>query len=126
MNFLAPPGAVVALVGPSGGGKSSVISLIQHLYEESSGSVTIDGNDVYKLSSDWLTRNVTVVSQEPTLYARSIRRNIIFGLEGGDNEPTLEEIQNAAKLANAHTFIEGLPLGYDTDVGERGVQLSGG
>ena len=126
MNFVANPGDVVALVGPSGGGKSSVVSLIQHLYEATDGRICIDGMDVHELAPGYLTRNITVVSQEPTLYARSVARNIMFGLEGGDFEPTLEEIKDAARLANAHSFIEGLPEGYDTEVGERGVQLSGG
>lgn len=126
MNFVAPPGAVVALVGPSGGGKSSVISLIQHLYEATDGRIMIDGEEVHMLAPDFLSRNVTVVSQEPTLYARSVARNIMFGLEGEENEPTLADIKRAASLANAHDFIENLPEGYDTEVGERGVQLSGG
>ena len=126
MNFFAPPGKVVALVGASGGGKSSVISLLQHLYEQQSGTVTIDGHAVFELSPAWLTKHVTVVSQEPTLYARSIARNIMFGLEGTPDEPTLEDIKAAAVLANADSFICGLPDGYETDVGERGVQLSGG
>lgn len=126
MTLRVPPGAICALVGPSGGGKSSVISLVQHLYEPSAGKVQIDGNDVHQLSQEWLYRHVSVVSQEPTLFARSIRENIIFGLEGCEDEPTMEEIKDAAQLANASTFIEGLPEGYDTDVGERGVQLSGG
>ena len=126
MNFVAAPGAVVALVGPSGGGKSSVISLIQHLYEATDGRIMIDGEEVHMLAPDFLSRNVTVVSQEPTLYARSVARNIMFGLEGEENEPNLAEIKRAASLANAHDFIENLPEGYDTEVGERGVQLSGG
>ncbi|GMH97907.1 hypothetical protein TrVE_jg8340 [Triparma verrucosa] len=126
MDFVAPPGAVVALVGPSGGGKSSVISLIQHLYEATNGTIKIDGSEVHMLAPDYLSKNVTVVSQEPTLYARSVARNIMFGLEGEDDEPTLEDIKNAARLANAHDFISNLPEGYDTEVGERGVQLSGG
>ena len=116
----------MALVGPSGGGKSSVISLIQHLYDAQSGRITIDGRDVHELSPAWLSRNVACVSQEPTLYARSVRRNIMYGLEGTDFEPTEEDIKDAAVKANAHGFIAGLPDGYETDVGERGVQLSGG
>lgn len=126
MNLVAKPGQVVALVGASGGGKSSVMSLIQHLYEPSAGEVLIDGHPVHDLSPQWLSRNISVVSQEPTLFARSIRRNIMYGLEGTEFEPTDEEIREAARLANAASFIEGLPLGYDQEVGERGVQLSGG
>ena len=126
MNLYVPSGAVAALVGPSGGGKSSIISLIQNLYEPRSGDIFIDGIKIRDLSPDWLSKNVAVVSQEPTLFARSIKRNIIYGLEGTYDEPTMEEIKEAARLANAHSFIENLPMKYETDVGERGVQLSGG
>lgn len=126
LSLSIPKGSVVALVGPSGSGKSSVMSLVQHLYEPSSGRIMIDGNDVHELSPEWLSRHVSVVSQEPTLFARSIAKNIMYGLEGTGQEPTLEDIKEAARLANAHSFIEKLPFGYDTDVGERGVQLSGG
>ena len=126
MSLFVPSGHVAALVGPSGGGKSSVISLIQNLYGSSGGDIYIDGIKIHDLSPDWLSANVAVVSQEPTLFARSIRRNIIYGLEGTDREPSNEEIEEAARLANASAFIETLPQGYDTDVGERGVQLSGG
>ncbi len=108
------------------GGKSSVISLIQNLYEQSAGTVTIDGCDVRELSHEWLSRNVAIVSQEPLLFARSIRQNIIYGLEGTFYEPSLESVKNAARLANASQFIDELPDGYETQVGERGVQLSGG
>ena len=118
LTLEAPPGKVVALVGASGGGKSSIISLIQHLYEPSSGDVKIDGHRVQDLSYDFLSRSISIVSQEPTLFARSIHRNIIYGLEGTPYEPTAEEVEGAAKLANAHTFIsEHLPQGYETDVG---------
>jgi len=126
MNLIAPPGHVVALVGPSGGGKSSIISLIQHLYEPSSGCVMIDGTDVHNINKSWLSRCVSVVSQEPTLFGRSISKNIIYGLEGSLYEPSDEEIKRAAYFANASGFIEALPQGYNTEVGERGVQLSGG
>ncbi len=126
MNLYVPSGAVAALVGPSGGGKSSIVSLIQNLYEPRSGDIFIDGIKIRDLSPDWLSKNVAVVSQEPTLFARSIKRNIIFGLEGTENEPTMQEIKEAARLANAASFIESLPMKYETDVGERGVQLSGG
>jgi len=126
MSLVAPPGCVVALVGPSGGGKSSIISLIQHLYEPSKGRIMMDGNDVHELNPKWLSRHVSVVSQEPTLFGKSIKRNIIYGLEGTEFEPSDEDVHRAAELANASAFIEALPQGYDTDVGERGVQLSGG
>lgn len=109
-----------------GGGKSSIVSLVQNLYEVSGGSVCIDGINVSDLSPDWLSSHICVVSQEPTLFARSIYRNIIYGLEGTNKEPSLEDVKAAARLANASDFIEALPLKYETEVGERGVQLSGG
>ena len=126
LSLRVPAGKIAALVGQSGGGKSSVISLVQHLYEQSKGSVTIDGHEVHALSPRWLSRNISIVSQEPTLFGRSIRRNIMYGLEGTDMEPTQEEIERVAKLANADGFIEKMPQKYETEVGERGVQLSGG
>ena len=126
MNLDIAPGSIVALVGASGGGKSSIVKLIQHLYEPIDGEVCIDGVPVKELSADWLCRNVAVVSQEPVLFARSVRRNIIYGLEGTEEEPGMEVIEEAARLANAADFINGLPKGYETEVGERGLQLSGG
>jgi len=126
LSLKIEPGSVVALVGESGGGKSTVVSLIQHLYEQSAGRVMLDGIDVHELAPAWLSKNVSVVSQQPTLFGRSIRKNIMYGLEGTSGEPTQEEIEEAARLANAHEFICSLPQKYDTEVGERGVQLSGG
>lgn len=120
------PGSVVALVGQSGGGKSSVMSLIQHLYEPSAGRILLDGHDVHELCPEWLSRNISIVSQEPTLFARSIKKNIMYGLDGTPFEPSDDEIIEAAKLANAHNFIMDMPQKYDTEAGERGVQLSGG
>ncbi len=126
LSLTVPPGKIAALVGQSGGGKSSVISLVQHLYEQSSGKVMIDGIEVHELSPRWLSQHISIVSQEPILFGRSIKRNIMYGLEGTDLEPSDEEIERVAKLANAHSFIETMPRKYDTEVGERGVQLSGG
>lgn len=126
LSLKIEPGTVTALVGQSGGGKSSVMSLIQHLYEPTSGRVIVDGYDVHELCPEWLSRHISIVSQEPTLFARSIKKNIMYGLEGTPFEPSDEEIEEASKLANAHDFIMGMPLKYDTEVGERGVQLSGG
>ena len=91
-------------------GKSSVISLIQHQYEQSSGRVLFDGIDVHELSPAWLSRHVSIVSQEPTLFARSIKKNIMYGLEGTDSEPSQEQIEEAARLANADSFIQKMPL----------------
>lgn len=126
MSLSVPPGSIVALVGPSGGGKSSVISLVQNLYEHSSGKVMLDDVEVHEYSPRWLSHHISVVQQEPTLFARSIKRNIMFGLEGTDREPSQEEIERVAKLSNCHDFIRKMPLQYETEVGERGVQLSGG
>jgi len=109
LSLKIPESSVVALVGQSGGGKSSVMSLIQHLYEQSSGKVLFDGVDVHELCPEWMSRNISSVSQEPTLFARSIKKNIMYGLEGTDAEPTDEEIIEAAKLANADDFIQRMP-----------------
>lgn len=117
------PGKIVALVGHSGSGKSTIVSLIERFYEVDSGSVTLDGADIRKLDPVWLRRQIGFVSQEPVLFASSIRDNIIFGAPGSFSE---EEIIGAAKMANAHEFIIGFEKGYDTLVGERGVRLSGG
>ena len=81
MSFQAKPGQVVALVGPSGGGKSSCIALLERYYEPEAGGVLLDGRPVRCYDHDWYHRHVSIVSQEPVLYARSIRRNIVFGLE---------------------------------------------
>ena len=99
---------------------------IQRLYEPTTGTVCIDQIPVQDLSADWICRNVSVVSQEPLLFARSVKRNIIYGLEGTDEEPSQEDIEEAAKLANAAAFIESLPEQYDSEIGERGITLSGG
>ncbi|VEU38856.1 unnamed protein product [Pseudo-nitzschia multistriata] len=126
MSLTVPPGSIVALVGPSGGGKSSIISLVQNLYSQSSGKVMLDNIDVHEYSPRWLSHHISIVQQEPTLFARSIRRNIMYGLEGTDREPTQEEIERVAMLSNCDDFIRKMPMQYETEVGERGVQLSGG
>ncbi|KAL6776308.1 hypothetical protein ACKKBG_A20615 [Auxenochlorella protothecoides x Auxenochlorella symbiontica] len=131
LSLSVEPGEVVALVGPSGGGKSSVVKLVERLYLPSAGAVTLDGLDVGAYDAKWLKRRVALVSQEPVLYARSVARNIAYGLEPEDDVPqeevpTLADIHAAARLANAHDFILALPDGYDTECGDRGVQLSGG
>lgn len=109
LSMSIAPGSIVALVGESGGGKSSIVSLIQHLYEQSAGRVMIDGIDVHEIAPAWLSKHVSIVSQQPTLFGRSIKRNIMYGLEGTENEPTQEEIEAAARLANADSFIQKMP-----------------
>ncbi|KAL6634185.1 hypothetical protein ACP70R_026856 [Stipagrostis hirtigluma subsp. patula] len=121
-SLRVPAGSTVALVGASGSGKSTVIALLQRFYDPSAGEVTLDGVNIRRLRLKWLRAQMGLVSQEPALFATSIRENILFGKE----DATLEEIIAAAKAANAHDFISQLPQGYDTQVGERGVQLSGG
>jgi subfamily B ATP-binding cassette protein MsbA len=116
------PGEVVALAGPSGAGKSTVANLVARLYEVTAGRVLIDGLDVRQIQQTSLKRFMGIVPQETVLFGASIRENIGFGREGA----TGEEIIAAARAANAHDFILGLPQGYDTPVGERGVLLSGG
>ncbi|CAI8010328.1 ATP-dependent translocase ABCB1 [Geodia barretti] len=116
-------GQTVALVGASGSGKSTVVSLIERFYNPRAGKVLVSGRDVRSLNLKWLRSNIGVVSQEPVLFDTTIAENIAYGRENG---ASIEEIQAAAKSANAHDFIMELPNGYDTLAGERGVQLSGG
>ncbi|XP_022639726.1 ABC transporter B family member 4 isoform X4 [Vigna radiata var. radiata] len=116
-------GETVALVGESGSGKSTVISLLQRFYDPDSGQITLDGTEIQKLKLKWFRQQMGLVSQEPVLFNDTIRANIAYG-KGGD--ATEAEIIAAAELANAHKFISSLQQGYDTLVGERGIQLSGG
>jgi len=122
VNLVVQPGQVVALVGPSGGGKSTIISLIERYYDPSSGAITFDGVDIKTLDPSWIHSRIGLVSQEPVLFACSIKENITFGVKGA----TMEQIVEAATRANAHQFISEFPEGYDALVGERGVRLSGG
>eukprot|EP00850_Spirogloea_muscicola_P001069 SM000004S14939 [mRNA] locus=s4:296552:303781:- [translate_table: standard] len=115
-------GQTMALVGESGSGKSTVIALLERFYDPLSGSITIDGVDTRTLQLKWLRQQMGLVSQEPVLFDATIRDNIAYG-KGGATE---EELVQAAKAANAHRFILDLPSGYETRVGERGIQLSGG
>ncbi|KAH7536918.1 hypothetical protein FEM48_Zijuj03G0037300 [Ziziphus jujuba var. spinosa] len=116
-------GKTVALVGESGTGKSTVISLLQRFYEPNSGHITLDGIEIQKLKLKWFRQQMGLVSQEPVLFNDTIRANIAYGNEGDAKEA---EILAAAELANAHYFISSLEQGYNTIVGERGIQLSGG
>nr|QVT92340.1 ABC transporter [Salvia miltiorrhiza] len=117
-----PAGKTIALVGSSGSGKSTVVSLIERFYDPSSGQVLLDGHDITTLKLRWLRQQIGLVSQEPALFATNIKENILLGR----GDASLVEIEEAARVANAHSFIAKLPDGYDTQVGERGVQLSGG
>jgi ABC transporter fused permease/ATP-binding protein len=117
------PGEVVALVGPSGAGKSTVAALLSRFYDPDQGELSLDGRPYTALDPDWLRERVVgVVSQEPILFATTIEENIRYGRA----EATAEEVQAAARAANAHEFVSAFPDGYQTLVGERGVRLSGG
>ncbi|KAG9449099.1 hypothetical protein H6P81_009064 [Aristolochia fimbriata] len=121
-NLVVPAGLTVALVGSSGCGKSTAISLVQRFYDADEGAVKIDGVDVKKLQLKWIRGKMGLVSQDHALFGTSIRENITFGKP----EATMEEVIAAAMAANAHNFIRQLPDGYETKVGERGAFLSGG
>jgi ABC transporter fused permease/ATP-binding protein len=116
------PGTITALVGPSGAGKSTVASLLLRLYDPDAGVIRLDGRDLRGLDAGWLRRHIGTVAQEPVLFSTSIAENIRYGRP----EATGDEVEAAARAANAHDFISGLPDGYETEVGERGVRLSGG
>ena len=122
VSFEIPAGKSIALVGPSGSGKTTICSLLPRFYDVTDGRVTIDGNDVRKLTLESLRSQIGLVSQDVYLFGGSIKDNIAYGKP----EATMEEIVDAAKKANIHDFIMELPDKYDTFVGERGTRLSGG
>ena len=122
MSFVAEPGKMTALVGPSGGGKSTVLALLLRMYEVSEGQIVIDGQNTAEISRHSLRSQTAYVGQDVYLFRGTIRDNIAFGKPGA----TEDEIVAAAKASCAHDFILGFPLGYDTPVGEHGAQLSGG
>lgn len=122
INITINKGETVALVGPSGGGKSTLVDLIPRFMDPTSGSVSIDGLDVKDLKQDSLRRIIGVVNQESILFNDSIYNNIAFA----NSEATEEQVIQAAKIANAHNFIMGTELGYQTNIGDRGSKLSGG
>jgi ATP-binding cassette, subfamily B, bacterial MsbA len=122
MSFVAEPGKVTALVGPSGGGKSTVLSLLLRFYDITGGTITIDGQDIAAVARRSLRRQIGYVGQNVHLFRGTIRDNIAYGKLGA----TDAEIMAAANAANAHDFIKSFPLAYDTPVGEHGLQLSGG
>ncbi|HVK41286.1 MAG TPA: ABC transporter ATP-binding protein [Phenylobacterium sp.] len=121
-TLVVAPGERVALVGPTGSGKSTFVKLIQRLYDLQGGRILIDGQDISKVSQASLRQAIAVVPQDPALFHRSIAENIAYARPGA----TPDEVILAAKRARAHDFIARLPNGYDTPVGERGVKLSGG
>ncbi|XP_045549542.1 antigen peptide transporter 2a isoform X3 [Salmo salar] len=116
------PGQLTALVGPSGGGKSTCVSLLERFYQPQQGEILLDGQPLHSYQHHYLHRKVAMVGQEPVLFSGSIKDNIAYGLA----DCSLERVQEAARRANAHSFISQLEKGYDTDVGERGGQMSGG
>ncbi|KAL5705493.1 ABC-type xenobiotic transporter [Ranunculus cassubicifolius] len=122
LNLFMPSGTTSALVGQSGSGKSTVISLIERFYDPQAGTVLIDGINIKEFQLRWIRSKIGLVSQEPVLFASSIKDNISYGKDGA----TVEEITAATELANAAKFIDKLPQGLDTLVGEHGAQLSGG
>jgi ATP-binding cassette subfamily B protein len=122
IDFCAEPGQTIALIGPTGSGKSTVVSLISRFYDPTAGRVTIDGVDVRDATLYSLRSNIGVVLQNPFLFSATIRENIAYGVP----EAPMEEVQAAARAANAEDFIARFPNGYETRVGERGVTLSGG
>ncbi len=122
IDLKVPPRTVVALVGPTGVGKTTLVSLIPRFYDICSGSITLDGHDIRDLTLKSLRRQLSIVLQDVFLFHGTVRENILFGSPGADDE----EIVQAAVVANAHGFIARLPDRYETVIGERGVRLSGG
>ncbi len=131
VSLKVPAGKTTALVGASGSGKSTIVGLVERFYNPVGGHVYLDGHDVSTLNLQWLRQQISLVSQEPTLFSTTIYENIRHGLIGTKWENAAaatqkELITNAAKMANAHDFVTSLPEGYETNVGDRGFLLSGG
>jgi ABC-type multidrug transport system fused ATPase/permease subunit len=122
VSFEAKPGEVIALVGATGSGKTTIISLIPRFYDVTGGRITIDGSDIRKIKLASLRRNLGIVQQDVFLFSASIHDNIAYGRP----DATRAEVEAAAKAAHLHEFVASLPKGYDTWVGERGITLSGG
>ncbi|OPZ90724.1 MAG: putative ABC transporter ATP-binding protein [Firmicutes bacterium ADurb.Bin419] len=122
VSFIAKPGKMIALVGPTGVGKTTIISLIARFYDPLSGSIQIDGTDLKDITVSSLRNQISIVLQDIFLFNGSVAENIAYG----SKEASVDDIIKAAKIARAHDFISELPEGYDTVIGERGVKLSGG
>ena len=122
VNLKISRGATFALVGPSGGGKTTICHLIPHFYDVVSGQILLDGQDIHSFTNDSIRRNIGIVQQDIFLFNDTIRENIRYGRLGASDE----EIEQAARKANIHDYILTLPDGYETNIGERGVRLSGG
>ena len=122
VSFEIQPGQLAALVGPSGAGKTTITYLLPRLYDPTEGSILLDGHDLRDLKLDWLAQQIGVVTQESYLFHDSVRANLLYARP----EATQSELEAAAKAANIHDMIAGLPEGYDTVVGERGYRMSGG
>ncbi|GFQ02953.1 ABC transporter b family member 19 [Phtheirospermum japonicum] len=121
-SIFFPAGKTIAVVGGSGSGKSTVVSLIERFYDPTQGEILLDDVDIKTLQLRWLRNQIGLVNQEPALFATTILENILYGKP----DATMAEVEAAASAANAHSFVALLPNGYNTQVGERGVQLSGG
>lgn len=130
LSLSIPAGKTTALVGPSGCGKSTLVGLLERWYQPASGQILLDGHDIAEYNTNWLRSNVRLIQQEPTLFQGTIYENVAKGLIGNQRnlseEEQIELVQEACRSSNAHDFIEQLPEGYDTQVGERASMLSGG
>lgn len=130
INLVIKPGEKVALIGPSGAGKTTFVKLLLRLYQPTAGHILIDGQDIQMVTQDSLRQNISMVPQDPVLFHRTLAENIGYGstslTTGGKPEASQKEIERAAKLAHCDEFIKNLPYGLETHVGERGIKLSGG
>ncbi|KAL1797292.1 hypothetical protein ACET3X_003898 [Alternaria dauci] len=130
LSLSIPAGKTTALVGPSGCGKSTLVGLLERWYQPTAGQILLDGRDISEYNTKWLRSNIRLIQQEPTLFQGTIFENVVKGLIGDQKdlpvEKQMELVQEACKNSNAHEFIEALPEGYHTQVGERASMLSGG